>query len=72
LKQSEKFKGEYMMINIRDYEIADRAKKEGIEQTKIETAKNFLKMELTLEQIAEGTGLPLEKIQELQKELSTK
>jgi hypothetical protein len=35
-----------MMINIRDYEIADRAKKEdieqGIEQTKIETAKNFL------------------------------
>lgn len=61
-----------MMINIRDYEIADRAKKEGIEQTKIETAKNFLKMELTLEQIAEGTGLPLEKIQELQKELSTK
>ena len=76
LKQSEKFKGEYMMINIRDYEIADRAKKEGIqqgisqgaEQTKIETAKNLLTMNLSLEQIAQATSLPLEKIQELASE----
>ena len=73
LKQSEKFKGEYMMINIRDYEIADRAKKEGIqqgfsqgaEQTKIQTAKNLLTMNLSLEQIAQATSLSLEKIQEL-------
>ena len=76
LKQSEKFKGEYMMINIRDYEIADRAKKEGIqqgfsqgaEQKAIETAKNLLTMNLSLEQIAQATSLPLEKIQELASE----
>jgi predicted transposase/invertase (TIGR01784 family) len=73
LKQSEKFKGEYMMINIRDYEIADRAKKEGIqqgaEQKAIETAKNLLSMNLSLEQIAQATSLPLEKIQDLQNQM---
>ncbi len=73
LKQSEKFKGEYMMINIRDYEIADRAKKEGIqqgaEQKAIETAKNLLTLNLSLEQIAQATSLPLEKIQDLQNQM---
>ena len=66
-----------MMINIRDYEIADRAKKEGIqqgieqgisqgaEQKAIETAKNLLSMNLSLEQIAQATSLPLEKVQKL-------
>ena len=72
-----------MMINIRDYEIADRAKKEGIqqgieqgisqgaEQKAIETAKNLLSMNLSLEQIAQATSLPLEKVQKL-KEVKSK
>ncbi len=42
---------------------------EGIEQgaynTKLETAKKLLAMSLTLEKIAEATGLPLETILEL-------
>ena len=38
---------------------------EGAEQTKIETAKNLLTMNLSLEQIAQATSLSLEKIQEL-------
>ena len=38
---------------------------EGIEQTKIETAKKLFSMGLSLEQVAEGTGLPLEKVKEL-------
>ena len=38
---------------------------QGIEQTKIETAKNLFSMGLSLEQVAEGTGLPLEKVKEL-------
>ncbi len=42
---------------------------QGAEQKAIETAKNFLKMGLSLEQISQGTGLPLEKVQELQKEI---
>ena len=42
---------------------------QGIEQgaakTKIETAKKLISMGLSLEQVAEGTELPLEKVQEL-------
>ena len=37
----------------------------GAEKTKIETAKNFLKEGLSVEQIARCTELPLEKVQEL-------
>lgn len=41
-------------------------RKEGIEATKLENARKFLSMKiLTHEQIAEGVGLPLEKIEEL-------
>ena len=68
-----------MMVNLHEWELTERAKKqgweegkiegqkEGAEQTKIETAKRFISMGLTLEQIVEGTGLPLEKVQELAK-----
>ena len=38
---------------------------QGAEKTKIETAKKFISMGLPLEQIAKGTGLSLEKVQEL-------
>ena len=66
-----------MMVNLHEWELSERAKKqgweegkiegqkEGAEQTKIETAKKFISMGLPLEQIAEGTGLSLIKIQEL-------
>ena len=37
----------------------------GAEKTKIETAKKLISMGLSLEQVAEGTDLPLEKVQEL-------
>ena len=68
-----------MMVNLHEWELTERAKKqgweegkiegqkEGAEQTKTETAKRFISMGLTLEQIVEGTGLPLEKVQELAK-----
>ena len=43
---------------------------QGAQQNAIETAKNFLKMDiLTAEQIAQGTGLTLEKILEIQKSI---
>ena len=38
---------------------------QGAEQAKIETAKNLLNMGLTLKQIAQGTGLPLETVENL-------
>ena len=40
---------------------------EGIEQKAIETAKKLISMGLSLEQVAEGTELSLEKVQELAK-----
>ena len=45
------------------------AYEEGAVQTRIETAKNLLKMGLTLKQVAQGTGLPLEEVEKLAKEL---
>ena len=42
--------------------------KQGAYQEKLETAKNFLSMGLSIEQIARGTGLSLETIQQLEKD----
>jgi predicted transposase/invertase (TIGR01784 family) len=42
------------------------SKREGIEKGKIETAKNFLKMGLSVTQVEEGTGLSVEQIKALQ------
>ena len=43
--------------------------KQGAYQEKLETAKNFLSMGLSIEQISRGTGLSLETIQQLKKDL---
>jgi hypothetical protein len=45
---------------------------QGTEQKAIETAIESLKNNLSVELISKITGLPLEKIQELEKELATK
>ncbi len=37
----------------------------GAYQTKLETARNLITMGLSLEQVAQGTGLPLETVQRL-------
>ena len=42
--------------------------REGAEQTKIETAKEALKNNISLEIIAKITGLPIEKVQQLKEE----
>ena len=38
---------------------------EGSHSAKLETARNFLQMGLSQEQVAQGTGLSLEEIQKL-------
>ena len=49
----------------------EEAREEGAENAKIEAAQNLLKMNLgTPEQIAQASGLSLEKVLELQKELT--
>ena len=59
-----------------DYKMDIAVKKEeafqdGMEAKAIEAAENFLKMNIaTPEQIAEGTGLPLDKVLELKKKVA--
>ena len=49
-----------------------QGKKEGAHENAIESAKNFLKMNiLTVEQIAQGTGLSVAEVQELAAQLQS-
>ena len=61
-------------MNIHDQDTFRRGKQEGIQQgtfeTKLETAKKFLAMGLTFKQVAEGTGLPLETVEEIAKDIT--
>ena len=65
-------------MNIHDQDTFRRGKQEGIQQgiqqgiqeKAIETAKKFLAMGLTFEQVAEGTGLPLETVEKLAKDIT--
>ena len=41
------------------------AYEDGAQQTKIETAKNFISMGLSVEQVAQGTGLSIETVKSL-------
>ena len=71
----------YLAMNIRESDIRLMAFNEGrnagiadglakgAEQAKIETAKNFLSENLSVEQVARCTGLPLETVQNLAKQL---
>ena len=71
LKENEKFRQEYAAMNLHDQDLIRETRKETLQQKAIETAENFLKMNVcTPEQIAQGTGLPLEQVLELQKQLS--
>ena len=62
-------------MNIHDQDIYFKAKNEGIAQgfqqgayqKAIETAKNFISMGLSIEQVAQGTGLSIEEINALAK-----
>ena len=54
---------------IRD--IRAEGREEGAEQKAIEAAQNFLRENINPKTIARCTGLPLEKVLELQKELES-
>ena len=73
-KINEKFKGDYLAVNIRETDIYEEGRNDGIaqgaEQAKIETARNFLSMNLSPKQVVQGTGLPLEIVEQLAKEQS--
>ena len=78
LKANKKFRSDYLAMNLHDRDIMERARQEGIElgiqqgisqgiqRNAVENARKFLSMNvLTHEQIAQGVGLSLEKVEEL-------
>ena len=80
--ENEKFRREYAAMNLHDRDIQRIARREGItegitlgisrgaEEKAIKTAKNLLRMKIcTVEQIAQASELPVEKILELEKAL---
>ena len=71
LKENEKFRSDYAAMNLHDRDITRAAKREGAEQKAIEAAQNLLRENISPETIARCTGLPLEKVLELQKELES-
>ena len=66
IKQQEVNRKEYQTMNLHDRDNFLRGKKEGITQgeyqAKIETAKNLLTMNISIENIAKATGLPIDTV----------
>ena len=65
--KEQKYEGGVNMCVALD-KIENRGFERGIETTKYETAINLLQMGLSLEQVAQGTNLPLERIKQIQLE----
>ena len=72
IKNDDKFRSLYLSMNLREQDIREEAKEEGIQQQAIETATNMLKKEYPVDEIAELTGLPVQKVLELQQQLPKK
>ena len=83
-KINEKFRSDYLAVNIRETDIYEEGLNDGIlegiqqgitqgaEQKAIETAKQGLLLNLSYEQISQLTGLSLEIVEQLAKEQSSK
>ena len=71
IKEAEINKEEYLKLTIHEYDVLRRGRDEGIaigiEQTKLESAKNALSLGLSIEQVKAITGLNEEEIKKLQK-----
>ena len=72
LKVNEKFRLEYAAMNIHDMDLIRESKKEGAQAKALEAARNMLSLNVgSVEQIAQITGLPLEQVLDLQKQLAS-
>ena len=67
-KINEKFRSDYLAVNIRETDIYEEGRTKGAEQKAIETARNFLNEGLSIEQVARCTGLSLKTVEQLAKE----
>ena len=70
-KENEKFRSDYLAVNLHEYDIRYEALQEGAQKQAIEAAIKLLKMEkLSPEEIAQAQGLSLEKVLELKKQIT--
>ena len=71
-KLNEKFKGDYLAMNIRETDIYEEGRNDGIaqgaEQKAIETARNMLNYGDPLEKIASITSLAMDTVEKLANE----
>ena len=67
-KLNEKFKGDYLAMNIRETDIYEEGIAQGAEQKAIEIAKQGLLLNISYEQLSQLTGLSLEIVEQLGKE----
>ena len=75
-KINEKIRSDYLAVNIRETDIYEEGRTEGIalgisqgaEQAKIETARKLLKEGLSIEQVARCTSLSMNTVEQLAKE----
>ena len=66
MKENEQLRQEYMAMNLHNYDMI----RKGRQEQALEAARNALAMNLSAEQASQITGLPLEQVLELQKELA--
>lgn len=72
LKENEEFRRDYAAMNLHDRDIMKIAREEGAQQKAVEDAKRMLIKKYPTDDITEITGLPLEKVLELQKSIPVK
>ena len=74
-KENQTFRGDYMVWGLAEQDAEKRGYNAGVAQgagqKAIETAKNFLSENLSVELVARCTGLSLETVQQLAKEKNT-
>ena len=72
-KKVEELKKVYLSWSLHDSDVRREGRKEGIQENKLENARNLLTMNvLSYEQIAQAVALPLETVQKLANELQAK
>ena len=68
-KINEKFRSDYLAVNIRETDIYEEGRTKGAEQKAIETAINLLNEGISIEQVARCTGLSLKTVEQLAKDV---
>ncbi len=67
MKENEELRQEYMAMNLHDYDMIRKGRKEGA----VEVARNMLKKNYPTSDIADITGLPLDEVLALKQQMAT-